>query len=111
MRPGPPVDMARQYAEYRGCRRKFLLGCFAEEREGACDACDNCDSGRTADNHDDGRRRPFPLQSTVSHNEWGNGVVTEYENDIVTVLFEEHGYKSLSIPLVEEKDLLRTVAP
>ena len=47
----------------------------------------------------------------MSHNEWGNGVVMEYENDIVTVLFEEHGYKSLSIPLVEEKDLLRTVAP
>ncbi|MFJ6280654.1 RecQ family ATP-dependent DNA helicase [Arthrobacter subterraneus] len=77
------VDMARQYA----------------------------DSGRTAENHDDGGSRPFPLQSTVSHREWGTGVVMEYENEIVTVLFEEHGYKSLSIPLVEEKDLLRTVTP
>ena len=83
----------------------------SEEREGECDACDNCDSGRTADNHDDGGHRPFPLQSTVRHSEWGNGVVMEYENDVVTVLFEEHGYKSLSVPLVEEKDLLRTVTP
>jgi ATP-dependent DNA helicase RecQ len=103
------VEMARQYAEYRGCRRKFLLGYFGEEREGLCDACDNCDSGRSAERHDDGENHPFALQSTVRHGEWGAGVVMGYENDVVTVLFEEHGYKSLSVPLVEEKDLLKKV--
>lgn len=103
------VEMARQYAEYRGCRRRFLLGYFGEEREGLCDACDNCDSGRSAENHDDGEGHPFALQSTVRHGEWGDGVVMGYENDVVTVLFEEHGYKSLSVPLVEEKDLLKEV--
>lgn len=103
------VDMARQYAEQRGCRRKFLLGYFGEEREGLCDACDNCDSGRSAEHNDDDEHHPFPLQSTVRHGEWGEGVVMGYENDVVTVLFEEHGYKSLSVPLVEEKDLLTAV--
>ena len=103
------VEMARQYAEHRGCRRKVLLGYFGEEREGLCDACDNCDSGRSAEQNDDDERHPFPLQSTVRHGEWGEGVVMGYENDVVTVLFEEHGYKSLSVPLVEEKDLLTGV--
>ncbi|WP_299166801.1 ATP-dependent DNA helicase RecQ [uncultured Arthrobacter sp.] len=103
------VEMARQYAEQRGCRRKFLLGYFGEERECLCDACDNCDSGRSAEQDDSPEHQPFPLQSTVRHDEWGDGVVMGYENDVVTVLFEEHGYKSLSVPLVEEKDLLTAV--
>ncbi|KRF08834.1 hypothetical protein ASH00_03895 [Arthrobacter sp. Soil782] len=104
------VEMARQYAEYRGCRRKFLLGYFGEEHEGLCGACDNCDSGRSAENtDDDGEKHPFPLQSTVRHGEWGEGVVMGYENEVITVLFGEHGYKSLSVPLVEEKDLLTAV--
>ncbi len=103
------VEMARQYAEYRGCRRRFLLGYFGEEREGLCDACDNCDTGRSADHHEEAENQPFALQSTVRHGEWGEGVVMGYENDVVTVLFEEHGYKSLSVPLVEEKKLLKEV--
>jgi ATP-dependent DNA helicase RecQ len=28
------------------------------------------------------------------------------EDDRITVLFDEHGYKSLSLPLVRDKDLL-----
>lgn len=100
------VDMARQYAEQRGCRRKFLLGYFGEEREGQCGACDNCNSGRSAEHDDDATDHPFPLQSLVRHPEWGEGMVMGYENDVVTVLFDEHGYKSLSLPLVEEKNLL-----
>ncbi|GAB3533772.1 RecQ family ATP-dependent DNA helicase [Arthrobacter tecti] len=100
------VDMARQYAEQKGCRRKFLLGYFGEEREDLCGACDNCDSGRSAGHDDDAGRRPFPLQGLVRHPDWGEGVVMGYESDVVTVLFEEHGYKSLSLPLVEEKKLL-----
>lgn len=104
------VEMARQYAEQRGCRRKFLLGYFGEEREGLCDACDNCESGRAAEQNDDAGHQPFPLQSTVRHDEWGEGVVMGYENDVVTVLFGDHGYKSLSVPLVEEKGLLAQVS-
>ncbi len=104
------VDMARQYAEQRGCRRKFLLGYFGEEREGLCGTCDNCESGRASEhNDDDGARHPFPLQAAVRHEEWGEGVVMGYEDDVVTVLFADHGYKSLSVPLVEEKNLLTEV--
>ncbi|NJC23948.1 ATP-dependent DNA helicase RecQ [Arthrobacter pigmenti] len=103
------VDMARQYAEQRGCRRKFLLGYFGEEREDLCGTCDNCDAGRSAGHDDDAGRRPFPLQGLVRHPEWGEGVVMGYESDVVTVLFEEHGYKSLSLPLVEEKKLLASL--
>lgn len=101
------VEMARKYAEQRGCRRTFLLGYFGEEREAGCGACDNCDSGRAADHPDDDAGRPFPLQSSVRHPEWGGGTVMGYENDVVTVLFEEHGYKTLSLTLVEEKSLLK----
>ena len=45
----------------------------------------------------------------MRHGEWGEGVVMGYENDVITVLLGEHGYKSLSVPLVEEKDLLTAV--
>ena len=38
---------------------------------------------------------PYPLNTHVTHNEWGGGTVMRYEGDKVTVLFDTVGYKSL----------------
>jgi ATP-dependent DNA helicase RecQ len=49
---------------------------------------------------------PFPVQSVVHHEEFGDGTVTDVEDDRLTVLFEDVGYRTLSTKLVEENDLL-----
>jgi ATP-dependent DNA helicase RecQ len=44
----------------------------------------------------------------VTHDDWGPGVVQRYDGDRMTVLFETGGYKTLSVELVVERDLLTT---
>ena len=43
----------------------------------------------------------------VTHRQWGPGDVVDSEGDTVTVLFESHGYRTLSLELVLERGLLR----
>ena len=43
----------------------------------------------------------------MEHSEWGNGVVMRVEDDRITVLFDEVGYKTLALAAVLENDLLR----
>jgi ATP-dependent DNA helicase RecQ len=97
------VEMMRRYAEYDHCRRGFILSYFGEEIEGECGNCDNCEAGRGS--ADDGER-PFDVGAGVTHGEWGEGVVQRYDGDQVVVLFESVGYKTLSVGLVTEGDLL-----
>jgi ATP-dependent DNA helicase RecQ len=42
----------------------------------------------------------------VCHAEWGDGVVMSIEQDRMTVLFDEVGYKMLSLRAVHERNLL-----
>ncbi|HEY1158820.1 MAG TPA: RecQ family ATP-dependent DNA helicase [Arthrobacter sp.] len=53
------------------------------------------------------RDEPFPLQSAVVHKEWGPGLVMRHEDDVITVLFEQEGYKTLSRSAVVENELLK----
>ena len=99
------VDMMRAYAETSDCRRQFLLAYFGETLAEPCGHCDTCAAG-TAESSADAGRSPYPLQSRVSHATWGTGVVMRYEGDRIVVLFEEVGYRTLSLELVEEHGLL-----
>ncbi|MFD0046136.1 RecQ family ATP-dependent DNA helicase [Pseudarthrobacter scleromae] len=111
------LTMMRAYAEADGCRRQFLLGYFGEELAEACGNCDACaDAARrpASDRADDGgaasggrAAEPFPLQSAVVHKEWGPGLVMRHEEDVITVLFEHEGYKTLSRAAVVEHELLK----
>jgi ATP-dependent DNA helicase RecQ len=49
---------------------------------------------------------PFPLESRVTHGSWGEGRVLAYDDDTMTVLFDEGGYRTLSIELVQANGLL-----
>lgn len=99
------IEMMRGYAETDGCRRQYLLGYFGEELADPCGRCDTCDAGTAVDlTHDDAR---FPLQSAVEHSEWGPGIVMSVDEDRLTVLFEDQGYKTLAREAVEEHGLLR----
>ena len=55
------------------------------------------------------RLERFPLGTRVIHAEWGKGLVQRYDGDRLVALFDTVGYKTLSVELVEERDLLRPV--
>lgn len=105
------VELVRRYAEGRGCRRRTLLEVLGEARAEPCGNCDHCDSG---DLGDPGERsgtshgEPAPGE-TVAHDEWGRGIVQTVEDDTVVVLFDEAGYRTLSMPVVRERGLLTPV--
>jgi ATP-dependent DNA helicase RecQ len=99
------TDMMRAYAETQSCRGQTLLAYFGDHLPEPCGHCDNCVTGtveETASTADG----PYPLHSTVKHAEWGSGLVLGYDADKMTVLFDDLGYKTLSVPVVEEQGLL-----
>jgi ATP-dependent DNA helicase RecQ len=111
------VEMMRGYAETRRCRRQFLLGYFGENLPQPCGNCDNCTSGSAAEDaaaagnagaaaqeiSGDGG---FPLNAAVTHTEWGPGIIMQNDDDVLTVLFENEGYRTLSLKAVQERGLL-----
>ena len=108
------IEMMRGYAETTDCRRRVLLGYFGEQVVDPCGHCDNCEAGtaRAADPAGDAAAAEEGLESrsTVRHPEWGDGVVMSTEPDRVTVLFAEHGYKTLSLDAVRDNSLLEPLA-
>jgi ATP-dependent DNA helicase RecQ len=102
------LDMMRNLAETTACRGQALLAYFGEQLDHPCGHCDNCLSGSAAEavsarNRADVR---YPVHSRVTHAEWGGGTVLRYEGEQMTVLFDDLGYKTLSVPVVEEQGLL-----
>lgn len=102
------VEMMRGYAETDGCRRQYLLGYFGDELENPCGNCDRCLDGTAEDlnagvDGDSG----FAQHGSVVHAEWGEGTVMSVEEDRLTVLFEEVGYKTLSKEVIDETGVLR----
>jgi ATP-dependent DNA helicase RecQ len=101
------IEMMRGFAEAARCRRQFLLAYFGEELPEPCGNCDTCRAG-TADEALAVSEAPYPLQSRVRHEQFGEGLVMGYEGDPdrVTVLFEEAGYRTLALEAVQEQGLL-----
>ena len=103
------VEMMRGYAETRSCRREYLLGYFGEPYTGPCGNCDNCDEGRTREPADPEVTGRYPVGSRVVHAEWGDGAVVRVgDGDHLTVLFDQAGYRTLSLALLDEGHLLRS---
>jgi ATP-dependent DNA helicase RecQ len=102
------VEMVRAYAETSRCRWQFLLGYFGDDSEERCGHCDNCANGAAESNGAPADARVAP-QDRVLHEEFGAGTVMDLEEDAVTVLFEDAGYRTLDLGLVNERDLLRPV--
>jgi len=102
------LTMMRRYAEHAGCRRSFLLTYFGQDYPGPCGNCDNdlahaevpSAAVRPAE-------VPFAVGARVVSERWGQGTVQRYDGDQVTVLFDEHGYRELSVPVVLQRGLLR----
>jgi ATP-dependent DNA helicase RecQ len=105
------TDMMRQFAEASGCRVVPLLTYFGEQMRGSCGHCDNCAVAPATAETDAAPMSLdlFPLHDEVRHQEWGLGTVLGYDDDRMTVLFEAVGYKTLSVSVVRENDLLVAV--
>jgi ATP-dependent DNA helicase RecQ len=117
------VEMVRALAEARGCRWRFVLTYLGQTDAADCGNCDRC-LGRSADadstgsgatDRGDGRGNGtssgFRPGMPVTHREWGPGDVVDTEGDTVTVLFESHGYRTLSLELVLDRGLLVPADP
>ena len=98
------LEMMRRYAEHTGCRRSFLLSYFGQDYPGPCGHCDNDRAAHAAARRGD---EPFVVGGRVESDRWGEGTVQRYDGDQLTVLFDEHGYRDLLLPLVIERGLLR----
>ncbi|HEX2053515.1 MAG TPA: ATP-dependent DNA helicase RecQ [Actinomycetota bacterium] len=103
------VEMMRAYAETSDCRRQFLLNYFGEHYQDPCPNCDNCLAGVNL--VEDAGSQPFALNTRVRHATFGIGLVVRYEgHDKTVVLFDEAGYKTLSLDLIADGNLLEPVA-
>ncbi|GAA2026613.1 RecQ family ATP-dependent DNA helicase [Pseudokineococcus marinus] len=98
------VEMVERYAGTDDCRRRLLLELLGEEHPQRCGACDSCDAGTARDVEDAAWRSG----QRVRHGRFGDGVVASVDTETVTVLFEDEGYKTLGVRLVEEHDLLES---
>jgi ATP-dependent DNA helicase RecQ len=99
------TDMMRQFAEGTACRGQYLLAYFGEHLAHACGHCDNCDRAKV-ERAAKPAAVPYPVHSAVRHPEWGAGMVLRYEEDRMIVLFDDVGYKTLSVPVVLKNGLL-----
>jgi ATP-dependent DNA helicase RecQ len=100
------VEMLRTYAETRRCRRQHLLSYFGDHLDAPCGNCDRC----AADEPPSGGEPAVPVHTQVQHSDWGPGTVLDGDQDRITVLFDDHGYRTLSMDAVREHDLL-TICP
>jgi ATP-dependent DNA helicase RecQ len=98
------IEMMRAYAETTGCRRQFLLQYFGETDVGLCGDCDNCHAGTATDESE--VASPFAVEQQVRHETFGPGVVMSLDGDEITVLFDDVGYRTLSLPTVVDRGLL-----
>jgi ATP-dependent DNA helicase RecQ len=101
------IAMMRKYAEATTCRRRVLLAYFGEGLEGRCENCDWCSAhpGEPVAAAPDAA--PFRVGERVRHPEWGDGDVMAVDPDRLTVFFDEAGYRTLALDVVEERRLLR----
>ena len=126
------IAMIRSYAETHRCRRQFLLAYFGEDLPEPCGNCDTCIAGTALlQGHYDEAAHDgaphfgeaaaggapavglpadsagaFPLNSRVEHALWGPGVVMGHDGDLITVLFDHEGYRTLSCKAVLGHGLL-----
>ena len=104
------LTMMRRYAEHDGCRRSFLLSYFGQDYPGPCGNCDNdteAPPSGTVPSEAPPAEVPFAVGARVLSERWGQGTVQRYDGDHVTVLFDEHGYRELFVPVVLQRALLR----
>lgn len=101
------IEMMRGYAETRDCRRQFLLSYFGETLSRPCGNCDRCDEIASAPSEVSVAEGEWAVDTPVSHRQWGRGVVMSVDDDRITVLFDDYGYRTLALGAIAESGVLR----
>ncbi|MGE2835392.1 RecQ family ATP-dependent DNA helicase [Mycobacterium sp. SMC-4] len=103
------VEMMRGYAETTDCRRRFLLGYFAQTLPEPCGNCDRCSERAASGTTEQVTESALAPETLVRHREWGRGVVISGEEDRITVLFDDYGYRTLAMDVVDEEGILEVL--
>jgi len=107
---GVPVVLSRVAEEVSNHSGNVWTNIVSLRREDApwcCGRCDTCWAGTAEERAADDASAPWSTGTTVRHPEFGEGTVMGYEgDDRVTVLFETHGYRTLSLDAVTDQGLL-----
>ena len=104
------VQLMKDYAETRDCRRRYILNYFGEPYPNACEHCDNCEAGTVEKVEAETDDLPFALKSRVKHRKFGEGVVMRYDGDKIVIQFDTEGEKELVTKVVLEQNLMRTLS-
>ena len=115
------VDMVRAFLGVRTCRRSLLLGYLGEVFDRPCGSCDVCARAGGASSGQDERGEQVVVEAgpadelgagvRVRHDAFGDGEILGVEDEALTVIFDEVGYKQLDRTLVAEADLLEVTSP
>ncbi|HEV2124037.1 MAG TPA: helicase-related protein, partial [Chloroflexota bacterium] len=110
------TEMMRGYADLHDqCRRRYILNYFGQEyNTERCGLCDvdlrvAAQPGSETDAPTDVPTGPFSIGEQVTHQTFGQGTVQRVTDDSITVLFDEAGYKTLTLPGAIETGVLEAV--
>lgn len=103
------VELMKDYAQTKDCRRRYILNYFGEPLDQPCGNCDTCEAGTANEADAKNDRLPFALKSRVLHRKWGEGVVMAYEADKMKILFDTEGPKELVTQFAIDHDLLEAL--
>ncbi|MBI2708864.1 MAG: RecQ family ATP-dependent DNA helicase [Actinobacteria bacterium] len=104
-----------QVLEGAACLWQAICGYLGDPRSERCGHCDRCDEtarepdagGSPAEGAVASSRAPaYAPGARLKHREFGAGTVIEHHDDVIMVAFEEAGYRSLAVELLEDGDLL-----
>lgn len=102
-------DMMQMYAELKECRRKFILNYFGDDsKKTMCNICDNdfLNSTQNAITNPSNDQTSFKLGDSIKHTSMGKGTVQRIVGRNITILFEETGYRTLDLEIINKSNLL-----
>jgi superfamily II DNA helicase RecQ len=67
------VELIKDYAETKDCRRRYLLNYFGEQSLEPCSYCDNCEAGTVAKHEAVDEKLPFPAKEPCEAHQVGRG--------------------------------------